>query len=112
MLEKDSKVEINIPVYEILLVIGIFTTILGMLMILGIKEIDFLGTSIWINTHFGGIVAPIGFGLISGYVTHRLIPNIKGAFALGFVIGIIGIVIAICLRLSNNGGIKNESKNE
>lgn len=90
---------INIPIYEILLIIGILTTIVGIIMILGIKEIDFLGISIWINTHFGGIIAPIGIGLICGYVTNKILPDKKGTFLLGLLLGIIGIIIAVCINI-------------
>lgn len=108
---KEEKVTLNIPIFEILLVIGIIMTIIGMIMCMGIKYIDILG-GIYFDTHLGTVIAPIGIGLISGYITRKILPSNKNSYWLGLFLGIIGIVITIFIRLSNNTSTNNKSNNK
>ncbi len=104
----NDKIALNIPIYEILLVIGIIMAIIGMIMCMGIKYIDILG-GIYFDIHLGMIIAPIGIGLICGYITRKILPSKRNSYVIGFLLGIIGIIIAICIRPTNNANNTNSS---
>lgn len=104
----NEKITLNVPIYEILLVIGVITAIVGIIMCLGIKYIDIFG-GIYFDTHLGIIIAPVGIGLICGYITRKILPTKKNGYTLGLVLGIIGIIIAVCIKLGNNNTDNNNS---
>lgn len=97
---QSNNETINIPIYKILLIIGILTTIIGVIMCAGIKYIEFL--DLYIDTNLGAIVLPVGIGLICGYVTHAILSDRKNSFVIGLVLGIIGILIAIFIKMDKN----------
>ena len=103
MCKENESVEINIPIFELLLAIGIILTIVGTTMFMGIKYINILG-GIYIDTHLWIVLLPLGVGLICGYITRKILHNQKGSYVLGLVLGVIGLIIAICTKLitSNN----------
>ena len=110
-MNKDNQdVEINIPVFEILLGIGIIVTIIGI--IAPMQKVDVLGITLWFDPNLSMILLPIGIGLICGYITKKILPNQKGAYWIGFFLGFIGLIIAICIKPSKNTNKNNSSNNK
>lgn len=93
---KDENDMVNIPVYEILLGIGAFASIFGLLIIM----CDAVGPGelFGIDAEVGPFFIVPGFWVICGYITHKLLPAQKGSFAIGLVLGVIGIIIAFCIK--------------
>ncbi len=109
---EDDKVTLNIPTYEILLVIGIIGTIIGILA--PFQRIEFLGITFWFDPRLVYICVPVGVGLICGYITRKILPSNKNAYWVGFLLGIIGIVVVICIRPTNStiNNTSNSNKNK
>lgn len=105
---EDEKVTLNIPVYEILLGIGILMIVIGTMMCAGIYQ--FMG--IWLDTSAGVFVLPIGIGLTCGYVTRKILQNAKNSYLIGFVLGIIGVIIVVCVRVNKTTINNNENTNK
>ncbi len=97
---EDNKVTLNIPTFEILFGFGIIAIIIGILAPL--QKIEFFGITIWFAPKLSIILIPLGIGLICGYITKKILPNRKGAYWLGLILGIIGLIISICIRASSN----------
>lgn len=110
-MSKDSEnIEINIPTYEILLGIGIIGTIIGILA--PFQRIEFLEMTLWFDPNLVFICVPVGVGLICGYITRKILPSNKNAYWVGFLLGIIGIVVAICIKPRNNINQSNSENNK
>lgn len=107
-LKTKEKKGIDIA-YKNLLKVGISIIIIGIIgVVFAILEQSDILTILTIPIPF------LGLWIIFGYITHRIIPNVKYSFALGLVLGIIGIIIAICLQNkgdTNNNTNKNISSN-
>jgi uncharacterized membrane protein YeaQ/YmgE (transglycosylase-associated protein family) len=95
---KDEKITLNIPIYEIFLVIGIILIIIGILA--PFQLIEIFNFELWLDPNLTMICVPIGIGFICGYITKKILPNKKGAYWLGFILGIIGIIITICIKIN------------
>ena len=111
---KDEEITLNIPVYEILLVIGIIITIIGILAPFQLIEIfDF---ELWLDPRLSMICLPVGIGLICGYINQKIMPEMKKSTAIliGLVLGIIGLIIVICMKFAKkeNKKIYNNSFNK
>lgn len=110
---EEEKVTLNIPVFEILLVIGIVVFAIGIAMMAGIYKFEFLGLSIWLDTDLAIIFLPIGIGLICGYITRKMLKRNGNGFLIGLLLGLIGLGIAIYInskeKLNTNA---NENKYE
>ena len=88
--------------YRNLLKIGISIIIIGIIgVVFAILEQSDILTILTIPIPF------LGLWIIFGYITHRIIPNVKYSFAIGLFLGIIGIIIAICLQ--NKGDTTNST---
>ena len=102
---KDDNEMVNVPIYEILLGIGIFAIVFGILIIL----CDTVGPGelFDMDSEIGPFFIAPGFWVVCGYITYKLLPNKKGSFAIGLILGIIGVIIALCIRLGS-GAANNE----
>lgn len=105
---EDKEITLNIPVYEILLGIGSLMIVIGTMMCAGIYK--FMG--IWLDTSAGIYVLPIGIGLTCGYVTRKILQNAKNSYFIGLVLGIIGVIIAVCIRVNKTTINNNENTNK
>lgn len=92
---KKNTVTIN------LMILGIITLVIGVLYIfIGIYLTNVYDTYYYLEnwglviTIEGAIFELISFGLFTKYI----LPNRKGAFFYGMVLGIIGVIIAICVK--------------
>ena len=108
-MKEDNNIDINIPIYEILLIIGIFGIIIGIIMIAGIKHIEFGLIEFWIDTKLWYIFLPIGVGLVCGYTTYKILPDNKKAFWAGLIAGVIAVIIAVYIKMSSKSTYKNAS---
>lgn len=106
----NEKITLNIPVFEILLSLGFISILIGILA--PFQLIEFLGFEIWFDPNLSIICLPLGMGLICGYITRKILQSQKGAYCIGLFLGIIGLVIAICVRLSNNSTDNVNSNNK
>lgn len=106
----NEKVTLNIPTFEILLVIGIITLIVGILA--PIQRIDLLGFTIWLDPNLAMILIPVGIGLICGYITRKILPTRKNGYVIGLVLGIIGIIVAVCMKPTNQENTNNNSSSK
>ena len=100
MSNDSEKITLNIPVYEILLVLGVISIIVGILA--PFQLIEIFGIEIFFDSDLTYIGIPLGVGLICGYITRKILPNDKKAYFLGLFLGIIGIIVAVCIRPKNN----------
>lgn len=89
MKNNDDNIVINISIYEIILIVSIVTIILGIIFTFQTKGP-------------GEILIGIGIWTSCGYITKKILPNNKRAFAIGFVLEIIGIVVAIIIKYNQN----------
>lgn len=105
---EDEKITLNIPIYEILFGIGILMIIIGTMMCAGIYQ--FMG--IWLDTSAGVFVLPIGVGLTYGYITRKILQNEKNSYLIGVVLGVIGVIIAVCIRVNKTTISNNENINK
>lgn len=104
-MSKDNKdIEINIPIFEILLVIGVILTIIGILA--PFQLIEVLGIELWFDPNLWVLCIP-GMGMVWGYITRKILHNKKGSYLIGFFLGIIGLIIAICIRPTNKVNTNN-----
>lgn len=106
MKENHETVTLNIPILEILVVLGIILIVLGFLA--PIQHLEFLGFDIWFDPKLGYFTIPIGSGLVCGYITKKILQNSKYAYTLGFILGIIGIIISICIKVANSQASHNK----
>lgn len=106
MANDNEKVTLNIPILEILLVIGIIITIIGI--IAPIQLIEIFGFKLWLNPDLWILCIP-GMALVWGYITKKILPNKKGAYWIGFFLGIIGLIVSICIRPTNDNVNKSNS---
>ena len=94
---KEDNTNINAKVTGLLMSIGIVLIIFGSMvlsfMFLGLD--DDLGLPIIL---FGVAFILLGFCFLWGYITKRILKNSKGSFALGFFLGLIGVIIAACIK--------------
>lgn len=107
---EEENVSLNIPIYEILLGLGIISIIVGVLAPL--QKIGFLGMTIWLDPDLSMICLPIGSGLVCGYITRKILLDNKSAFFVGLVLGIIGVIIAVCIRPKSNANKYNNDSNK
>lgn len=107
-MKKDNEITLEIPTFEILLVIGIVLLIIGILMSAGIQYIEFAGIEIWLDNTLGFIFVTIGSALTCGYITRKTLKDNKKAFYIGLAFGIIGVIFAIFEK--TNKGKKNNVK--
>ena len=103
---RDEKVILNIPVFEILLVLGIIAIVMGA--VAPVQKIDFFGLTIWLEPKLSIICIPIGIGLVCGYITRKILPAEKKGYIIGFFLGKIGLIISICIRQKNNINSNNK----
>lgn len=91
---KKDTIKVN------LIVLGIISLVIGILYI-------FIGVYLWeayledwgiVMAIEGAIFECISFGLF----TKHILPNKKGAFFYGLVLGIIGVIIAVCIKNRKN----------
>lgn len=97
MSNDNEKITLNIPIYEILFVIGIILIILGILATS--HKSYFFGIPIWWLSSRLWVLAILGVSLVCGYITHKILPDKKSiAFLIGVLLGVIGIIISICIK--------------
>ena len=89
MKKNDDNIVINISIYEILLTVSIVAIILGIVFTFQTKGP-------------GEVLIGIGIWTLCGYITKIILPNNNRAFAIGFVLGIIGVIIAIIIKFNQN----------
>lgn len=87
---KKNTIKVNLMIF------GIISLVVGILYI-------FIGMYLW-DTYLDNwdivmVVVGVIFECISfGLFTKHLLPNKKGSFFYGLVLGIIGIIIAVCIK--------------
>lgn len=100
MSNDSEKVTLNIPIYEILLGLGVISIILGILA--QFQLIEIFGIEIWFDSNLTYIGIPLGVGLICGYITRKILNNNKNSYLWGLFLGVIGIIVALCIKPKNN----------
>lgn len=105
-MSKESE-NVEIPIFEILVGIGIILIIIGA--IAPLQRVEILGMTLWFDPNLAMILIPIGIGLICGYITRKILPNHKTAYLWGLFLGIIGIIVAVCIKPRNNISKSNSS---
>lgn len=106
-MSKESE-SVEIPIFEILVVVGVILIIVGA--IAPLQRVEILGMILWFDPNLAMILIPIGVGLICGYITRKILSNDKKAYFLGLFLGIIGIIVAVCIKPKNNTS-KSSSNN-
>lgn len=99
-MEKDT---LTINIETILLIIGILIIIFGI-----VVWTEILFYTLWIKGEWGFPIIALGSCFIWGYITSQILPDKKGAFGIGFLLGLIGVVIAICIRPTINNKLEEE----
>lgn len=103
---KDENIILNITKIEIILAIGVVIVLFGLLTLT-----DVLDRSLKIDAGAGMPIIIVGAWVIFGYVTKKILPDITGSSLLGFILGIIGVIIAICIKIAK-GSKDNKNKYE
>lgn len=99
--KEEEKVTINISKLHI----GIIIIILGV--------VTFISASLIFYGEFGVELA--GYIIISfgwGFITKYILPNQRGSFFIGVVLGIIGVIVAICIKSRNDKNKFKSNKNK
>lgn len=96
--------------YKVLLGIGIFMIVTGIIASTVIIRKN-------IKLHDLGMVVgfvrcSVGSAFIWGYVTYKILNGKEKSFLWGFLLGIIGVIIAICIKGKNKKNISNGNKYE
>lgn len=89
MKQNEDNIVINITIYEVILIVSIVAIILGLIFTFQTKGP-------------GEILIGIGIWTMCGYITKKILPNNKRSFSIGFVLGIIGIIVVIIIKNSQN----------
>lgn len=110
MSNDNEKIELKIPIFEILLGLGVIVLIVGILA--PFQLIEFLGFELWFDPNLSMICLPLGGGLIFGYITRKILPHNTKAYWLGFCLGIIGLIIALCIKPKVNINNNRDNKYE
>lgn len=94
----NETITLRIGIYEILFAIAVIIIIVGIVF------------CFWTSGP-GEMLIILGICIICGYITKKVLPDIKCSFAIGMLFGIIGVIIAIILKLNKgNSQIKNINK--
>lgn len=102
-----NEEKVNVPIYEILLIMGIVLIIIGL--VAQMQMIKILGIKIWFDANLSKICILIGVYFVCGYITRKLLLDKKGTFIIGLTLGILGVILAIITRLISNKKNNNSS---
>lgn len=105
-MSKESE-NVEVPIFEILVGIGIILIIIGA--IAPLQRVEILGMTLWFDPNLAMILIPIGVGLICGYITRKILPNNNKSYLWGLFLGIIGIIVAVCIKPRNNTSKSNSN---
>ena len=105
-MSKESE-SVEIPIFEILVVIGVILIIVGA--IAPLQRVEILGMTLWFDPNLAMILIPTGVGFICGYITRKILPNDKKSYFWGLFLGIIGIIVAVCIKPRNNTSKSNSN---
>lgn len=95
--------------YKVLLGIGIFFIVVGMIVS---TAIIIIYDELEIGMVYAFIFGSVGGAFIWGYVTYKILNGKEKSFLWGFLLGIIGVIIAICTKDKNKEKISNSNKYE
>lgn len=94
--------------YKVLLGIGIFIIIVGIIVGTIIMMVDDIDRGMI----FAFICGSVSGTFIWGYVTYKILNGKEKSFLWGFLLGLIGVIIAICTKDKNKEKISNSNKYE
>lgn len=94
--------------YKVLLGIGIFIIIVGIIVGTIIMMVDDIDRGMI----FAFICGSVSGTFIWGYVTYKILNGKEKSFLWGFLLGLIGVIIAICIKGKNKKNISNGNKYE